>query len=464
MISDEQGRVQDVIGREKNFTRKLTGKLLSSLVSSSYFQEAINFLLEVKKQKLVVGWEFYLKEDSNHFLVLFSGILVENNQIVIIVHHPFEGIKSLLPDNIKLNRKRWEGLLNNYFQKKKATLSSKSKNDNQLDEFYQQYSQMNNQLVNLQRQMVKKNKELEEIKERFRITLTGIADAIISVDSREQIEFINPVAMQLLGKKEEQIIGRFFWDIFQVTGKNNEKPEFIRKSLSTYGFYKGEDFTLMVNGEKSIPIDFNLSFIDRNKEESGAVLVFRDISERKKKEKKLNHFASSDMLTGIYNRRMGLELLEKEIRTAQRRKSYLTICYLDVDGLKLVNDQFGHQEGDQLLKKVVQIIKKNIRKSDTFCRMGGDEFLIIFPESRKEEAEEVWERILADFTRNNQDKDILYPLQASHGLVECQQGCYAEGKEIDRLIELADKKMYLEKQKHNKKNNNVSKDKISKRE
>jgi len=449
MITDEQGRVKHVVEREEDFVQKLTGKLLSSLVPSFYFQEAMNFLLEVKQQKVVVAWEFYLKEDSNHILVLLSGILVEDNQIVIVVHHPFESIKSLLSENIKLNHKRWEGLLNNYFQGKKATLSSKSKNDNRLDEFYQQYSQVNNELVNLQRQMVKKNKEMEETKERFRITLAGIADAVISIDSREQIEFINPVAMQLLEKKEEQILGQFFWDIFQVTGKSNMEQEFIRKSLLTYGFYKGEDFTLVVNEKKSIPIYFNLSLIDRNKKENGAVLIFRDISERKKIEKKLNYFASRDLLTGIYNRRMGMELLEKEIRTAQRRKSFLTICYLDVDGLKLVNDQLGHQEGDQLLKKVVKIIKNNIRESDTFCRMGGDEFLIIFPESREGEAEEVWQRILADFTRNNRDKDILYPLQTSHGLIECQQGCYAEGKEIDQLIELADKKMYKEKQKHN---------------
>ncbi len=88
---------------------------------------------------------------------------------------------------------------------------------------------------------------MEETKERFRITLAGIADAVISIDSREQIEFINPVAMQLLEKKEEQILGQFFWDIFQVTGKSNMEQEFIRKSLLTYGFYKGEDFTLVVN-------------------------------------------------------------------------------------------------------------------------------------------------------------------------------------------------------------------------
>lgn len=448
MIADEQGRVLDVIGREKNFILKLTGKLLSSLVPSSYFQEAMNFLLAVKQQKVVVGWELYLKEDSNHIMVLFSGIFVKDNQIVIIVQYPFERIKLLLPENIKLNRKHWEGLLNNYFQEKKATLSSKSKNDNRLDGFYQQYSQMNNQLVNLQRQLVKNNKELEETKERFRITLAGIADAVISIDSREQVEFINPVALQLLEKKEEQILGRFFWDIFQVTGKNNEKQEFVRKSLSTYGFCKGEDFTLMVNGEKSIPIDFNLSFIDRNKEKSGAVLIFRDISERKKKEKKLNHFASIDMLTGIYNRRMGLELLEKQIKVTQRRKSFLTICFLDIDGLKSVNDQYGHQEGDRLLKTIVKIINDNIRKSDTFCRMGGDEFLTIFPDSREEDAEEVWQRILISFNNMNQVKEFPYPIQVSHGIVECKKGCFEEGEEIDGLIELADKRMYKEKEKH----------------
>jgi len=141
-----------------------------------------------------------------------------------------------------------------------------------------------------------------------------------------------------------------------------------------------------------------------------------------------------------------MELLEKEIKSAQRRKSFLSICYLDVDGLKEVNDLFGHQEGDRLLVKVSDTIKNNIRGSDIFCRMGGDEFLIIFPDSREEEAEDVWQRIMLGFNNVNKTKAFPYPLQVSHGIVECQKDCFEEGKEIDRLIELADKKMYQEKE------------------
>jgi len=448
IIVDKEGRIQQIIGMEDSATDKLVGSMLSTMVIPAYFQNIMNFLLSIKNKKIEIGWEFCLQGKNNNILALFSGIQLEKDRALIIVQHPFTGLNKLLPEEAKIDIKVWQKLLHNYYRKKQITLTTKD--EKRQDEFYQQYSELNNELVNLQRQMVKKNKEIEVEKERFRVTLTGIADAVISADGDFKINLVNKAALSLLMKEEEQVIKKNFWEIFKLKDKDGNNIDSIRKKLFKVGNYQGEDFDLLLNKKTAISIDFRLSLIDRNKLKTGIVLIFRDISERKKKEEQLSHFATTDILTGVYNRRMGMELLGKEIKITKRRNSLLSICFLDLDGLKKVNDEHGHQEGDKLLKKVALVIKNNIRESDIFCRMGGDEFLVIFPDSSEEAAEGIWQRILTDFQKMNRSQKCKYPMHVSHGIVEYHKGCFEEGKEIDELIELVDKRMYKEKQQHKK--------------
>mgnify|MGYP001031529821 CR=1 FL=1 len=448
IIVDKEGRIQQIIGMEDSATDKLVGSMLSTMVIPAYFQNIMNFLLSIKNKKIEIGWEFCLQGKNNNILALFSGIQLEKDRALIIVQHPFTGLNKLLPEEAKIDIKVWQKLLHNYYRKKQITLTTKD--EKRQDEFYQQYSELNNELVNLQRQMVKKNKEIEVEKERFRVTLTGIADAVISADGDFEINLVNKAALSLLMKEEEQVIKKNFWEIFKLKDKDGNNIDSIRKKLFNAGNYQGEDFDLLLNKKTAISIDFRLSLIDRNKLKTGIVLIFRDISERKKKEEQLSHFATTDILTGVYNRRMGMELLGKEIKITKRRNSLLSICFLDLDGLKKVNDEHGHQEGDKLLKKVALVIKNNIRESDIFCRMGGDEFLVIFPDSSEEAAEGIWQRILTDFQKINRSQKCKYPMHVSHGIVEYHKGCFEEGKEIDELIELVDKRMYKEKQQHKK--------------
>ncbi|MDD4765214.1 MAG: diguanylate cyclase [Atribacterota bacterium] len=448
IIVDKEGRIQQIIGMEDSATDKLVGSMLSTMVIPAYFQNIMNFLLSIKNKKIEIGWEFCLQGKNNNILALFSGIQLEKDRALIIVQHPFTGLNKLLPEEAKIDIKVWQKLLHNYYRKKQITLTTKD--EKRQDEFYQQYSELNNELVNLQRQMVKKNKEIEVEKERFRVTLTGIADAVISADGDFEINLVNKAALSLLMKEEEQVIKKNFWEIFKLKDKDGNNIDSIRKKLFKVGNYQGEDFDLLLNKKTAISIVFRLSLIDRNKLKTGIVIIFRDISERKKKEEQLSHFATTDILTGVYNRRMGMELLEKEIKITKRRNSLLSICFLDLDGLKKVNDEHGHQEGDKLLKKVALVIKNNIRESDIFCRMGGDEFLVIFPDSSEEAAEGIWQRILTDFQKMNRSQECKYPMHVSHGIVEYHKGCFEEGKEIDELIELVDKRMYKEKQQHKK--------------
>ncbi len=169
----------------------------------------------------------------------------------------------------------------------------------------------------------------------------------------------------------------------------------------------------------------------------------REIEERKSIEKKLEQFAAFDELTAVYNRRAGLELLKEALHYAKRKQQPLTIAFVDVDKLKIVNDNFGHQAGDQYLKDVVSLLRKHLRKSDSVSRFGGDEFLIVLSECTQAEAQAIFNRIDDDIRRMNQD-GRMYPMSFSYGFA--QTGSSFE-ESLHQLIAMADERMYLNKQK-----------------
>jgi len=124
-----------------------------------------------------------------------------------------------------------------------------------------------------------------------------------------------------------------------------------------------------------------------------------DISQRKQSEKKLEKLARIDSLTGCYNRRYGLELFDRQIKLSHRSKSPLLLAFLDVDGFKAINDTFGHEEGDKVLIQVTKLFKSTLREVDIICRMGGDEFLLIFPDNSLKDASLIRERLNKNLTK-----------------------------------------------------------------
>ena len=174
-----------------------------------------------------------------------------------------------------------------------------------------------------------------------------------------------------------------------------------------------------------------------------------DISKRKKVEGKLEKLARIDSLTGCNNRGYGLELFDRQIKLSHRSKSPLLLAFLDIDRFKSINDNFGHDEGDKVLKEVAELFKSTLREVDIICRMGGDEFLLIFPDNSLKEAPLIKERLNKDLTKLNQTLKKPYKIELSVGL-----SCYdpANPQPMDELIRIADEKMYEDKKdkKHNK--------------
>lgn len=177
-------------------------------------------------------------------------------------------------------------------------------------------------------------------------------------------------------------------------------------------------------------------------------IIFRELSI---KDGKLQQLATHDDLTGTYNRRAAFAFLEEQVLSAQRHTKTLTICFIDIDNLKDVNDRFGHHEGDILIKTVSEQILNTIRSEDRLCRIGGDEFLLVFPNCSLDQAQAVLRRIKEELATLSMYNSKNYTIDFSYGLSVFNP---SEHESVDRLIETADNAMYLDKQakKKNKKN------------
>ena len=120
---------------------------------------------------------------------------------------------------------------------------------------------------------------------------------------------------------------------------------------------------------------------------------FSDISSRKAMEEELKQLAATDALTGIGNRRQLMELGDREMRRARRYSNSLSIMLLDIDHFKPINDQHGHAVGDDALKAMVQCCLQQLREIDIICRLGGEEFVVLMPETPVEAAATAAERL-----------------------------------------------------------------------
>lgn len=241
-------------------------------------------------------------------------------------------------------------------------------------------------------------KRLEETlyteKELFRTTLMSVGDGIISTDEEGRILMLNPVAEQLTGWTLQEAKGRSLDEVFAVYD-DLRKPLLdnpARRVLRTGEISKLENHTWLISkqGEEVSIEDVAAPIKDRDGHLTGVVLVFRDVREKLQRQQQIEYLSFHDHLTGLYNRRYMEDALQ---RLDTQRNLPLTIMVLDVNGLKLTNDAFGHQAGDELLVRVSQILKNVCRSDDLIGRIGGDEFLILFPNTDQESAELIKQRI-----------------------------------------------------------------------
>ncbi len=240
-----------------------------------------------------------------------------------------------------------------------------------------------------------KNQELLEAKEAvtlerllFETTLHSLGDGVISTDKDGNIRIMNEIAEKLTGWTIEEAYGQPFENVFNIINEfTREKCVNPVKSTFETGNINGlDEHTILIskNGNE-IPVeDSTAPIFDSEGNINGAVIVFRDYTFKKQKQAEILYLSYHDQLTGLHNRRY----FEEQLKQLDVNECLpLSLLMLDVNGLKLTNDAFGHQVGDKLLKIVASTIKNHCKDEDIVARVGGDEFIMLLPQTNYEDAE-----------------------------------------------------------------------------
>jgi len=269
-------------------------------------------------------------------------------------------------------------------------------------------------------------------------------EAIAYTDEKGIILKINPRFSELFGYASEEIVGKNINEgIISPTDKMKEEiflnKEILdhRSNINFETIRKKKDGTLF-------PVYLSVSNLTIDDKKERWIRIYVDVSEKKYMEKQLIKLARVDFLTGCYNRRYALELIDRHFKLSQRNKSSILLAFLDIDDFKVINDSFGHDEGDIALKKLAGLLKNTLREIDIICRMGGDEFLLIFPDSSLKEVPLIKKRISKNLAQLNETTKKDYHIKISIGFSEYRPD---KPKTIDELIRMADQRMYEEKEK-----------------
>ncbi len=285
----------------------------------------------------------------------------------------------------------------------------------------------------------------EEIEER-RMYLEGVLgaapDAIVTLDAHHRIVEWNPGAEKLFGYSREEVSGQ---DIdYLVTSPDvfEEAAEFMQVVIGRMEVPPTETVRYRKDGS---PVDVIVagSPILVGDEVIGAVAAYTDITARKRMEDTLRALLLLDELTGLYNRRGFVTLSQHQLKTANRMKRRMALLFADFDGLKLINDTFGHPEGDRALIEVADALRETFRESDIIARIAGDEFVVLAIETGRVSSEVLATRLQENLEARNARGDRRYKLSLSVGIAryDSEHSC-----SIDELLAQADRAMYEKKQ------------------
>lgn len=281
--------------------------------------------------------------------------------------------------------------------------------------------------------------------------LTSICpDPIIGVDNNGVINVFNPAAEKLLGFRAKDTI-----HLLKITELYEEEKEarVIKKLLMSNGHgeigqIEGYETRIIAQDGRVIPIRLSATILRENGNILGSIGFFHDQTSRFKLEEKLRELSRTDHLTGMLNsRQFHTTLSEEVIRSVRYQRPFSLIC-VDLDNFKQVNDCLGHLEGDEVLKLVGIVAQVTLRENDTGYRYGGDEFMVICPETDYSGAGEVAERLRATFAKllpgildTGLDK-LPKPVSMSAGVTVFYGGNQVG---VSELIRQADMTMYLSK-------------------
>ena len=297
-------------------------------------------------------------------------------------------------------------------------------------------------LLGVYEDITKRKMEEQELfyeKERLKVTLLAIGDAVITTDQHKKITLMNPVAEKLTGWSAGDAMGKPIDLVLhlqnELTGEQAKTP--VEKVLRERKMIEMENRTVLVSktGESRIIEDSASPILGTDKDVLGVVMVFRDVTEKVSRQDEILYLSYHDSLTNLYNRRY----FEEEIKRIEATHCYpLSIILGDVNGLKMVNDVLGHAEGDRFLIETARILNESCGDNGIVARWGGDEYIILLPDCESKQAENICQDI------NNKCRE-----SAGRGINLSISLGYASRKnsheDVTKVINTAEEVMYTQK-------------------
>ena len=304
---------------------------------------------------------------------------------------------------------------------------------------------------------------LRESEEKYRRDFNNVSDVIYSYDLDLKIINISPSVEKILGYTPSEIIGKKFPEL------NILAPEYLDVGFSdTLKVFSGETIRsayefIAKDGTRIYGEIFGSPSLSKDGQIIGVVSIARDITERKRAEEELKRAhedlqahvteieklqaelreqALRDPLTGLYNRRYLAEMLEHELARVKREKKPMSVIVTDIDHFKNINDNYGHQIGDEFLRKIASLISSHTRKTDIACRYGGEEFLLVMPGTSVKSAARRAEGLRVECTQ------IKVPYESQELSVTLSFGVASyptHGQGAEEIVIKADKALYKSK-------------------
>lgn len=276
--------------------------------------------------------------------------------------------------------------------------------------------------------------------EQFRLIFDSVSDGIFVCDGETGVFIdINAAGCAMFGFSRAELIGR------SLDAVSTGLPPYVRRDVTTLleeAQSKGPrlfEWHCKAKDEHLFWGEISLRCVLLGDRRVG-LAILRDITERKRKEDEVAQLAHFDVLTGLPNRRNFDVVLQQEIARSARYHAPLSVAMGDLDLFKIVNDTFGHQTGDAVLKRVAELMRKGLRRSDYVARWGGEEFTVLLPETRLDVAEMLLNRLRMSVA-NQVIPEIGRGVTLSFGVT-----AYAKPDNPEDLLNRVDQALYLSKQ------------------
>lgn len=282
--------------------------------------------------------------------------------------------------------------------------------------------------------------QLRESEQNFRRLFDSLQDVYYRTNAQGVVQHVGPGVRRVLGYEPHEIEGR--------TAESYYPHSSDRDAFKAAILADGEvsDFPGQMVRRDGQVIDISISshaLYDHAGNFAGVEGIYRDVTQRKNLERELQRLATTDMLTGIANRRAFLETAESAYAHSCHSGEPLTLLMLDLDHFKAINDRYGHLEGDRALVAFAQAVKSQLRASDAVGRLGGEEFGVLLPLTTLTEGLEAAHRILQSVRslQLSDDTGQAYRITTSLGVGAFRQS----DRSLRDMLDRADQALYLAK-------------------